>query len=78
VAPNSTARAWVTCPSGARATGGGGITETDAVIVTNSYPISAADTPAPQGSIPIGWEAEVDSVSSGTRAFAAFVVCASP
>ena len=78
VGPTGEARAWILCPSGQRATGGGGLTETTAVFVDVSYPISAADTPAGQGAIPIGWEVEVSSVSSSTRGFAAYVVCASP
>jgi hypothetical protein len=78
VGPNSEARAWILCPSGARATGGGGTTETTAVFVDVSYPISAADTPAGQTSVPIGWEVEVSSISAATRAFRAYVVCAAP
>jgi hypothetical protein len=78
VLPNGEARAWVICPTGTRATGGGGQTETDAVFVDTSYPISAADTPAGPGSVPIGWEVEVSSISPATRGFAPYVVCASP
>jgi hypothetical protein len=78
VGPNGEARSWVICPTGTRATGGGGQTETDAVFVDTSYPISAADTAAGLGSVPIGWEVEVSSISPATRGFAAFVVCASP
>ena len=78
VGPNGGARSWVICPTGTRATGGGGQTETDAVFVDVSYPISAADTAAPPGSVPIGWEVEVSSISPATRGFAVFAVCVSP
>ena len=78
VGPNGEARAWVICPTGTRATGGGGQTQSTAVFVDVSYPISAADTAAGQGSVPIGWEVEVSSISPETRGFAPYVVCASP
>jgi hypothetical protein len=56
--PGAHETAWVQCPTGTAATGGGGITSGDdahATYLTSSYPTDSTGDPSSNGSTPTGW-----------------------
>ncbi|MGW2703655.1 hypothetical protein [Streptomyces sp. NPDC001340] len=78
--PGAHDTAWVQCPSGAAATGGGGITtgdDADATYLTDSHPTDSTGAPSTNGSTPTAWA--VSATNNGnvvdSSTLQAYVVC---
>jgi hypothetical protein len=75
--PNQNVMAWVQCPSGGIAIGGGGLTNfTDAATayLTDSYPIDANGDPAADGTSATGWSVSATHLEDNSS-LTAYVVC---
>jgi hypothetical protein len=69
--------AWVTCPTGQRATGGGG-RAAPGVLVYETVPTNATGAALVEGQTPVGWRVGVDNYNDQPANFTVYVLCASP
>jgi hypothetical protein len=77
VGPLENASEFVACPSGQRATGGGGGSD-PTMVVYETHPANAAGVHPVPGEIPVGWRVGVKNTVSSPQTFTIFVVCAAP
>jgi hypothetical protein len=74
---NENVTAWVQCPTGATALGGGGLTDgTDATtaFLTDSIPIDVGGAPAAEGTSATGWSVSATHLDPDST-LTAYVVC---
>jgi len=71
--------AWVSiiCPSGQRATGGGG-RAVPGVLIHETLPTNASGAPLPSGQTPVGWRVGVENYNDQPATILVYVVCAAP
>lgn len=75
--PNQNVTAWVQCPSGAVAVGGGGLTSgTDVAtaFLTDSVPVDVNGDPAANGTSATGWSVSATHLDINSS-LTAYVVC---
>jgi hypothetical protein len=78
VGPDQAAWAWRACASGSKATGGGIRSDTAAMLLYESYPVSASGAPLADGETPMGWKVGVYNFAPSEQPFTVYVICAAP
>ena len=77
VAPLADAWAFIICPDGQRATGGGA-RAVPGLLVYDTHPTNSSGGPSAVGETPVGWRVGVDSFLNSSQTVTAYAVCAAP
>jgi hypothetical protein len=77
VAPLADAWAFIICPDGQRATGGGA-RAVPGLLVYDTHPTNAGGNASAPGETPVGWRVGVDNFLNSSQTVTAYAVCAAP
>jgi hypothetical protein len=77
VGPLADAWAFILCPEGQRATGGGAHA-VPGLLVYDTHPTNASGNALAAGETPVGWRVGVDSYLNSSQTVTAYAVCAAP